>query len=135
MSRWCKHIVVLAIASTTAYACAPDAATPADPEPDADRTDRLLFSPEQAKAMRDALPLIRRDWEASPPFPDARPEDIDAFFKALDDALRSPDGEAVLEPAPRFKPDSTSPGRRPSPAPAAAATGLQRKSRPGETPS
>lgn len=135
MSRWCKHIVVLAIASTIAYACASDAATPGDAEPDAGRADRMLFSPEQAKSMRDALPLIRRDWEASPPFPDARPEDIDAFFKALDHALRSPDGEATIEPDPRFAPDSTSPERRQSPAPAAAATGLQRKSRPGETPS
>lgn len=112
MSKWRKlpRVVVLAVASAIAYACAPDAGTPSDVEPNVERTGRIPFSPEAAKSIRDALPLIRQEWAASPPTPDAHPEDIDAFFKALEDALLSPDGEASIEVSPRFRPDST---RRP----------------------
>lgn len=110
MSKWRKFpcVVVLAIASAVAYACAPDAGTPSDVEPNVERTvGRIPFSPKAAKSIRDALPLIRQEWEASPPTPDAHPEDIDAFFKAIEDALLSPDGEASIELSPRFRPDST----------------------------
>lgn len=118
MSKWWKLprvvvlVVVLAVASAIAYACAPDIGTPSDVEPNVERTGRIPIpsSPEAAKSIREALSVIRQEWEASPPTPDAHPEDIDAFFKAIEDALLSPDGEASIEVSPRFRPDST---RRP----------------------